>query len=92
MAQENREDLGGRKMSDVECLACGKPVKLPQFIDTDSYDGQVVCKKCGALLYVKFAKGKVQKYRIVDRKFRGFDFTKLIVKYDEEQKKQEKSA
>jgi uncharacterized Zn finger protein (UPF0148 family) len=52
-------------MVDIKCLVCGKTVKLPQFIDIDNYDGQVVCPKCKALLHVKIVQGKVQKYKIV---------------------------
>ena len=54
-------------MVEIECLACDKTLKLPQFVNTDNYDGQVVCPECKALLYVKFVKSKVLKYKIVER-------------------------
>jgi DNA-directed RNA polymerase subunit RPC12/RpoP len=54
-------------MVELECLACGKVIKLPSFTDTDHYDGQVVCQKCKSLLHVKLVKGKVQKYKIVEK-------------------------
>jgi len=76
----------------VECLACGKLVKLPQFIDIDSYDGQVVCKECKSLLYVKLVKGKVQKYKVVEDKTKGFDFTDLVMKIEKERRQQENEA
>ena len=57
-------------MIEIECLACGKVVKPPQFIDTDNYDGQLVCQECKSLLHVKLKKGKVQKYRIVGKEDR----------------------
>ena len=54
-------------MVEIECLACDKTLELPQFIDTDNYDGQLVCSKCKALLHVKLVKGKLRKYKIVEK-------------------------
>jgi len=54
-------------MIEIECLACDKTLKLPQSIDMDNYDGQLVCSKCKALLHVKLVKGKLRKYKIVER-------------------------
>ena len=54
-------------MVEIVCLACDKTLELPQFIDTDNYDGQLVCSKCKALLHVKLVKGKLRKYKIVER-------------------------
>ena len=54
-------------MVEIECLACDKTLELPQFVDTDNYDGQLVCSKCKALLHVKLVKGKLRKYKIVER-------------------------
>jgi len=69
-------------MVEIECLACGKVVKLPQFIDTDYYDGQIVCQECKSLLHVKLVKGKVQKYKIAEdkSKFNWTDFFTRIQK------------
>ncbi len=58
-------------MVDIECLACDKTLELPQFIDTDNYDGQIVCSKCKALLHLKLVKGKLLKYKIVERLRKG---------------------
>ena len=77
-------------MVDIKCLACGKTVELPQFIDTDNYDGQIVCQECKSLLYVKLIKGKVQKHKIVENKFKDFNFTKLVMDLAERQNQQEK--
>ena len=52
-------------MIDIECLYCGKTVKIPQHVDTKKYDGQVVCKECGALLHIKLANSKVQGYKLL---------------------------
>ena len=54
-------------MVEIECLACGKPLKIPQYIDTEKYDGEMVCQECKALLHVKLVKGQVQKYKIVEK-------------------------
>ncbi len=72
-------------MADIECLACGKTVKLPQFIDSDDYDGQIVCQECKALLHVKLIKGKLRKYKIVER-LRPKEHAMNIYVQDEETK------
>ena len=58
-------------MVEIECLLCGEPIKLPEYIDTEDYDGQVVCQECGSLLHIKLVKSKVQKYRVEKRGFRN---------------------
>ncbi len=55
-------------MVEIECLACGKTIKIPPFIDTEKYDGQVTCQECNSLLYVKLVQEKVQKYKVVENK------------------------
>jgi DNA-directed RNA polymerase subunit RPC12/RpoP len=54
-------------MVEIKCLACGKSVKLPPYINTEKYDVEVVCQECKALLHVKLVKDKVEKYKIVER-------------------------
>ena len=54
-------------MVEIECLTCRKIIKMQQYIDTEKYDGQVVCEECKSTLYIKLAKGKVQKYKIVEK-------------------------
>jgi len=65
---------GGRrgKMVEIECLLCEKPIKLPKYIDTENYDGEVVCQECESLLYIKLVKGKLQKRRVKQKGFRRF--------------------
>ena len=58
-------------MVEIECLLCEKPIKLPKCIDTEDYDGEVVCQECQSLLYIKLVKSKLRKYRIKERGFRG---------------------
>ena len=53
-------------MVQVECLVCGETLRMPQYIDPDNYDGQVVCQQCRALLHIKLAQSKVRKYRVVN--------------------------
>lgn len=77
-------------MVRILCLVCGKPIKIPQYIDTERYDGQVVCQECKSLLHVKLVKGKVQKYKVVENKTKGFNFTKLVMDSAEKRKQQEK--
>ena len=55
-------------MGEIQCLACDKTLELPQYIDTDNYDGQVVCHECNSLLHVKLVRDKLRKYKIVENK------------------------
>jgi len=77
-------------MVEIKCLACDKTLELPRFIDTDNYDGQVVCQECKSLLHVRLVHGKVQKYKIVENKSEGFNFTKLALDMKRKRDKQEK--
>jgi len=54
-------------MVELECLVCGKAIKIPRFIDTDNYDGQLFCHKCNLLLYVRLKSSKVKKYKVVEK-------------------------
>jgi len=53
---------------EIDCLACGKPITIPDFIDTNNYDGQLTCPECKSLLHVKLGGGKVRKYEVVEKK------------------------
>ena len=57
-------------MVEIECLLCEKPIKLPRHIDTEDYDGDVVCQECKSLLYIKLVKSKLLKYRFKEKGFR----------------------
>ena len=72
-------------MDEILCLACDKALEIPQYIDTDNYDGQLVCSKCKALLYTKLVKGKLLKYKIVERLRKG-EPVKIRVVYDKDNK------
>jgi uncharacterized Zn finger protein len=57
-------------MVEIECLVCGKTIKISQFINTERYDGQVPCQNCGSLLHIKLVASKVEGYKVVEKKFR----------------------
>ncbi len=58
-------------MVEIECLVCGKTIEIPEFIDTNNYDGQVACQECASLLHVKLVASKVRKYEVVEKGFRS---------------------
>ncbi len=58
-------------MVEIECLVCGKTIEIPEFIDTNNYDGQVACQECASLLHVKLVGSKVRKYEVVEKGFRS---------------------
>ena len=71
------------KMVEIQCLACDKTLKLPQFVNTDNYDGQVKCPECKSLLHIKLVKSKVLKYKIVENKSKQTKQYNIIVQDDE---------
>ena len=53
-------------MTEIECLSCYKVLDIPNFVDIDNYDGEIVCNKCRARLAIKFiGSPKPVKYRVV---------------------------
>jgi len=52
---------------EINCLVCGKKIEIPQFIDTENYDGQISCPACKSLLHIKLFKAKLRKYEVVER-------------------------
>ena len=54
-------------MEEIHCLHCQLRLELPDYIQVDDYDGQVLCSHCYALLEIKFRYGKVQRYRIIEK-------------------------
>lgn len=55
-------------MVEINCLVCGKAIEIPEFIDTNNYDGQINCPGCKSLLQVKLVGAKVRKYGVVEKK------------------------
>jgi len=53
---------------EINCLICGKAIAIPEFIDTNNYDGQITCPECKSLLQVKLVGAKVRKYMVAERK------------------------
>ena len=76
-------------MVDIKCLACGKTVKIPEYIDSDNYDGQLVCDKCKSLLYIKLVASKVRKYKVVESKREGDVPVSIVYKQVESAKETE---
>jgi hypothetical protein len=54
-------------MMEINCLVCGKAIEIPQFIDTDNYDGQINCPGCKSLLQVRLFGGKLRKYEVAEK-------------------------
>jgi hypothetical protein len=52
---------------EINCLVCGKAITIPEFIDTNSYDGQINCPECKALLHVQLVGAKLRKYEVAGR-------------------------
>jgi len=52
---------------EISCLICGKTIKIPQFIDTNNYDGQINCPECKSLMRVRLVGAKARKYEVVER-------------------------
>lgn len=52
---------------EISCLVCGKTIEIPQFIDTDNYDGQISCPSCKSLLHVRLFGAKLRRYKVVER-------------------------
>lgn len=52
---------------EINCLICGKNIEIPQFIDTNNYDGQLSCPECKSLLRMRLVGAKVRKYEVVER-------------------------
>lgn len=49
---------------EILCLGCGKPINLPEYVDSRSYDGEVRCPKCWSLLHIQLVNSKVLKYKM----------------------------
>jgi DNA-directed RNA polymerase subunit RPC12/RpoP len=77
-------------MDEIECLACGRRVKLPSYINTQKYDGEVICQKCKARLHVKLVKDKVEKYKIIETIRPGAP-VEFRVKYDNDKESLKKN-
>ena len=56
-------------MDEIKCLLCEKPLEIPTYIDTEDYDGEVVCQECKSLLYIRILKSKVKKYKFKEAGF-----------------------
>jgi len=58
-------------MFEIQCLVCGKTIGIPEYVDTNNYDGQVTCPECASLFHVRLVGAKVRKYELVEKKPRN---------------------
>ena len=58
-------------MVEVECPKCKILVDIPKGIDTNHYDGIIVCQKCGLWLDIKLVGSKVRKRKVVKEQVTG---------------------
>jgi len=52
---------------EISCLVCGKAIEIPEFIDTENYDGQISCPECKSLLQVRLFGAKLRRYEVVEK-------------------------
>ena len=52
---------------EISCLICSKVIEIPEFIDTNNYDGQINCPECKSLLRIRLVGAKARKYEVVER-------------------------
>jgi len=55
-------------MVEVECPKCKILIDIPKGIDTNHYDGILVCQKCGLWLDIKLVGSKVRKRKVIENK------------------------
>ena len=85
-------------MVEIQCLVCGKDIKIPKYVNTEDYDGQIVCQECTPLLHIKLAKGRVQKYKLLENKFKEpnsltwLDIVKSGEEWEKKHKKDEREG
>ena len=49
----------------LSCLSCGKTIKFPDYIE-DTYEGDLACRNCGAILFIVVVGGCVKSARVRD--------------------------
>ena len=71
-------------MLEIQCLHCFNTLDIPEWVNTDKYDGEISCKKCGARLAIKFVGStKPVKYKVVkEGKPRKVEFNVRLVEKD----------
>ncbi len=79
-------------MVEIECLVCEKIINIPNYIDTEKYEGQMVCQECKSILYVKLVKGKVQKYKVLENKYGVQTWADIVKMAEKAEKQQEESG
>ncbi len=73
--------------SKITCLNpdCGKELDIPNWVNIDNYDGQILCQNCKARLAIKFkGSAKPIKYSLIEKPL-GKSSMNIIV-HDQETK------
>ena len=77
-------------MVEIECHVCKKEFSIHKSIDTDNYDGEVVCPECKSMLHVKIVKGKLQKRKVIKRQpsksHLGDEYAKAALAYAKQER------
>lgn len=47
----------------IRCDKCKKPIKLQRAINTEKFDGEVLCQNCETVWHVKLVKSKLEGYK-----------------------------
>ena len=80
------------EIKSLDCLVCGETFKIPQFIDTDNYDGQIICTNCASLLHVKIVQSKLRQYKVVEKEFGKLKAEEIFRMLKEAEQKYEKEG
>jgi transcription elongation factor Elf1 len=51
-------------MLEIRCLVCDRKIKVPQYVDSNDYKGQLYCRECQLLLDIELVEEKVKKYKV----------------------------
>jgi len=77
-------------MVEIGCQLCEKIINIPNYVDTEKYEGRIVCQECKSVLYVKLVKGKVQKYQVLEDRCRVLTLLDLAERAEEAEKQRGK--
>jgi len=53
---------------EIECIHCLEKTELPEYISINKFEGEFICKKCRARLYIKFrGSEKPERYKLEEK-------------------------
>ncbi len=76
-------------MVELECPNCKILIDIPKGIDTNHYDGIIVCQKCELWLDIKLVESKVRKRKVIEKQVKGDIPVSIIYKKVEPRKEDE---